>query len=139
MNPEPAPEPSVILFDGVCNLCDRSVRLIFRNDPAGRFRFAALQSEAGAALVARHGIAPELYSIVLIEDGRAYDRSTAALRIARRLRFPFPLLWAGMVLPRALRDLVYDAIARNRYRIWGTHEYCDLPPAGLRERFVGFE
>ena len=71
--------------------------------------------------------------------GALRERSTAALRIARRLRFPVNLLAAGLIVPRPIRDFFYDLIARNRYRVWGQKEYCDLPPAGLRQRFLGLE
>lgn len=127
----------VILFDGVCNLCDNSVRFIFRNDPTGQFRFAPLQSELAVQLLAERGTsAPDLNSILLIEDGAVFSHSTAALRIARRLRAPWPVLYAGIVVPEPLRDAVYRVIARNRYKWFGQKESCALPPPGLRERFL---
>lgn len=127
----------VILFDGVCNLCDNSVRFIFRNDPTGQFHFAPLQSERATQLLAERGIsAPDLNSILLIEDGAVFSHSTAALRIARRLRAPWPILYAGIIIPKPLRDAVYRVIARNRYKWFGQKESCSLPPPGLRERFL---
>lgn len=131
---------AVVLFDGVCNLCDKSVRFIFRHDPSGYFRFAPLQSETGQKLLAEAGAsAPDLNSILLIEDGKVYDRSTAALRIARRLSAPFSALWMGMIVPKPLRDFVYKIIAKNRYKWFGQKESCEMPPQGLRERFLAFE
>ena len=131
---------AVVLFDGVCNLCDKSVRFIFRHDTAGYFRFAPLQSETAQKLLSEAGASvPDLNSILLIEDGKVYDRSTAALKIARRLKAPFPLLWGGMILPRPLRDFVYKVIATNRYKWFGQKESCEMPPKGLRERFLTFE
>lgn len=128
----------IVLFDGLCNLCNAAVDFILRRDRAGVFRFAALQSEAGRALLARHGL-PDLDpgSMVLIEGGRAYQRSTAALRIARRLRFPWPLLAALLVIPVSLRDPVYGWIARNRYRLFGRRDSCRVPTDKERARFLG--
>ncbi|MFM7321258.1 MAG: thiol-disulfide oxidoreductase DCC family protein [Armatimonadota bacterium] len=126
----------IVLFDGVCNLCDAAVRFIHRHDPTGRFRFAALQSPVGRALRERYGLPGTLDSIVLIASDQASARSTAALRIASGLRFPVRLLAAFLIVPASLRDPVYDWIARNRYRWFGRKDVCGLPPAGLRERFL---
>lgn len=126
----------IVLFDGVCNLCDASVRFIHRHDAAGRFRFAALQSSVGIELRRRHGLPPSLDSIVLVADGNVYERSTAAVRIAGQLRFPARLLSVFRVVPRFIRDPVYDWVARNRYRWFGRRDVCSLPPEGLRERFL---
>ena len=131
---------AIVLFDGVCNLCDKSVRFIFRHDPNTYFRFAPLQSETAQKLLAEAGASvPDLNSILLIEDGKVYSHSTAALRIARRLKAPISLLWAGMILPRPLRDAIYKTIAKNRYKWFGQKETCEMPPKGLRERFLAFE
>ena len=127
----PAP---VILFDGVCNLCDASVQFVLDHDRAAHFRFAPLQSETARRLVGDRATA--LDSIVLVEDGRVYDRSTAALRIARRLDGAWPALAAFLVVPRPLRDVVYDWIARNRYRWFGTRDACRLPTPDTAARFL---
>ena len=132
-------EHPVILFDGVCNLCNATVNFLLDRDPDARFRFAALQSPAAAQLFAEHGHAPpavEPDSIVLIEGGRLYERSTAALRIARLLRSPWRVLYAFIVVPRPLRDLVYRFIARNRYRWIGRKDVCRVPTPELRARFL---
>lgn len=136
--PSSSPDPqAVVLFDGVCNLCNASVNFVIDRDPAGRFRFAALQSEAAAPLLARAGLAPDhLGSIVLVEEGRIYTRSTAALRIARRLSGAWPLLAVFLAVPRPLRDLAYDVIARHRYRWFGRAEACRVPTPELRTRFL---
>jgi len=127
----------VVLFDGVCNLCSGSVQLIIERDPEARFRFASLQSEAGQRLQAEHGIDPQdLNSVLLIEDGRWFKESDAALRIAGRLRGAWRLLAAFRLVPRPLRDLVYRFIARNRYRWFGKTESCWLPTPDLRSRFL---
>ena len=127
----------LVLYDGTCGLCNRSVQLILRNDRRGRFRFAALQSEAGQALLARHGLPSDrMDTVVLVEDGRAYTRSRAALRIARRMDAPWPALWTLAVVPRAVADFFYDRVARNRYRLFGRTEACMLPPPDVRARFL---
>lgn len=128
----------IVLYDGVCGLCDRSVQLILRNDRRGRFRFAALQSPVGGALLERFGLpADALDSIVLVEDGRAWRKSRAALRIARGMDAPWPLLWPLIVIPRPVADFVYDLVARNRYRMFGKLDACMLPPPETRARFLG--
>lgn len=127
----------LILFDGLCNFCDASVNFVIDHDPQGRFRFAPLQSEVGKSLLLKHGVdATKLESVALIDEEKCYTRSTAALRIARRLRWPWPVLYALVVIPRPLRDLVYDWIARNRYRWFGRREACRVPTPELRARFL---
>ena len=128
---------AIILFDGVCNLCNRTVDMVIRRDPVGRFRFAALQSERGKALAAEHGIDAEaMSSMVLIESGRAYVRSTASLRVYRRLRVPLKMLWPFILVPRPIRDAVYSFIAKRRYRWFGKRETCRLPTEAERARFL---
>lgn len=127
----------VILFDGVCNFCDGAVRFIIRRDPKCVFHFGALQSGVGQALLSKHGLpADDFDSMVLIEDGRIYQRSTAALRIAKRLRFPWPLLYVGVALPTLIRDPIYNWVARNRYRWLGRKEACMIPGPEIRDRFL---
>lgn len=130
------PHP-IVLFDGVCNLCSGSVQFILKRDPKGTFRFASLQSDAGRRLMLEHGLDPDaLSSVVVIEDGRAYQESSAALRIARHLPGAWKLLRVFTVVPRSLRDAVYRWIARNRYRWFGKTEACWLPTPELRARFL---
>ena len=127
----------VILFDGECNLCSRSVQFIIKRDPRARFRFAALQSPAGQRLLEACGAdARGADSVVLLEGASCYTRSDAALRIARRLSGAWPLLGTLAVVPRPLRDRVYDAIARNRFRWFGRADACLVPTPALRERFL---
>lgn len=127
----------VILFDGVCHLCQGAVKFIIKHDPAGRFRFASLQSQAGSRLLQAAGAHEKsLDSVVLIENGTYYIRSAAALRIARGLRSPWPLLYALIVVPKGLRDAVYRFIAKHRYRWFGKDETCLVPTRELRERFL---
>lgn len=132
---------AVILFDGVCNLCNSSINFIIDRDRAGRFKFAALQSPEAAPYVARcdRKAADEsdlLQSILLVENGTCYAKSTAALRIARRLDGAWPLLYGFIVIPRFARDFVYDWIARNRYKWFGKQDACRLPTPELRQRFL---
>jgi predicted DCC family thiol-disulfide oxidoreductase YuxK len=128
---------AVILFDGVCNLCNGIVRFVIARDPDVYFQFGALQSPAAARLIAGlHTPLGPADSLVLIADGRASVRSAAALNILRRLRFPWPILYAFVVVPRPLRDWVYDLIARRRYGWFGRQDTCMVPTADLADRFV---
>jgi len=128
----------LVLYDGQCGLCNHSVQLIIRHDRRGRFRFAALQSDAGQALLARHGLAADVIdTVVLVDGGRAFTRSRAALRIAGGMDAPWPLLRAFAIVPRPLADVVYDFVARNRYRWFGRSDACMLPPPEVRARFLG--
>jgi predicted DCC family thiol-disulfide oxidoreductase YuxK len=128
---------SAILFDGVCNLCNGAVQFVIERDPAARFHFAALQTDAAARLIESTGVRDPLPdSIVLVEDGRVFTRSTAALRIARHLRFPWPAAYVMIVIPRPLRDCIYNFVARNRYAWFGRREACMVPTPALRARFL---
>ncbi|WP_027481891.1 thiol-disulfide oxidoreductase DCC family protein [Deinococcus pimensis] len=126
----------VLLYDGVCNLCSASVQFILGRERDGRLRFASQQSEAGRALLARHHLPLTPRAVVLIEDGRAYAGSDAALRVARYLKSPWRLLWALRVVPRPLREAVYALVARSRYRLFGKREACWLPRPEWRARFL---
>ena len=126
-----------ILFDGVCNLCNGFVRFVIARDPAAHFRFAALSSDAATKLLADAGVLGAIPdSIVLVEDGRVYFRSDAPLRIARGLTFPWPLFAAFFVVPRFVRDRVYDFIAARRYRWFGRRDICMVPTPDLKQRFL---
>lgn len=133
----PGVDGPVVLYDGTCGLCDRSVQLILRHDRRGRFRFAALQSDLGRALLERHGVPVNaLDSVVLVEDGHAYLKSRAALRIARGMDAPWPALRVLGVIPRPIADFFYDRVANNRYRMFGRVDACMLPPPEVRARFL---
>jgi predicted DCC family thiol-disulfide oxidoreductase YuxK len=130
-------ETPIILFDGECNLCDGTVQFILRHDAQKRFRFAALQSTAAQRLAPEDTQTEgERRSVVLIEGGKIYRKSTAALRIARHLDGLLPLLYAFIIVPRPIRDAVYSVIARNRYRWFGKKDACLLPTGELRQRFL---
>lgn len=126
---------SVILFDGVCNLCNGFVRFVIARDPHSRFQFGPLQSDAAQRLLAG---APPVSgeSVVLIENGRVFRRSTAALRILRRLTLPWPFAYIAILVPRPLRDAVYDVVARNRYEWFGRRDTCMVPTPEVHQRFL---
>ena len=127
----------VILFDGVCYLCNGVVQFALARDPESRLRFASLQSDAGQALLQAHGIPPETFNTsLLIEDGIVYDRSSGALRALRYLRFPWPLLYGFAIVPRFIRDAVYDFVAANRFNWFGQLDACPIPPPEIRQRFL---
>lgn len=128
----------IVLFDGVCNLCDGAVQRIIKHDKNDIFRFASLQSDIGKKLVEERGMDPEeLDSIVLIEPGVAYYRkSTAALEISRDLSGGYSLLKNFLFIPEPLRDGIYDLIANNRYKWFGKKEQCMIPTPELKAKFL---
>lgn len=129
---------AVILFDGVCNLCNGFVQFVINHDPSGHFQFASLQSEAGRALLASHGTSVEATpeTVLLVENGTVYSHSTAALRVLRRLQAPWSWLYAAIVVPSFVRDAVYRFVARHRYQWFGHRDACMLPTPALRQRFL---
>ena len=127
----------IILFDGVCNLCNSSVNFIIKRDAKDHFKFGALQSEEGKELVEKYTIdTSQTDSIILIDNGKAFVKSSAALRIARYLSGGWPLLYAFIILPTFLRNWVYDYIAKNRYKWYGKKESCMIPTPELKEKFL---
>jgi predicted DCC family thiol-disulfide oxidoreductase YuxK len=130
----------VLLYDGVCGFCNWGVQLALRHDRRGVLRFAALQSEYGRAALARHASLAGVDSVVLLEEEggreRASTRSEAALRVASHLGGAWKLFLIFRLLPRPLRDLFYDLFARHRYRLFGKHDACLLPPPEVRSRFI---
>ncbi|HMR91998.1 MAG TPA: thiol-disulfide oxidoreductase DCC family protein [Chitinophagaceae bacterium] len=127
----------VILFDGVCNLCNSSVQFVIRRDKKGSFRFASLQGRSGQQYLQQYHLpVDDFNSFVLIENNRAYTRSTAALRVARRLGGGWKLLYGFIVIPRFIRDAVYNLVAKNRYRWFGKKEACMIPSPELKARFL---
>jgi len=137
---EPAPPLAghgVVLFDGTCAFCERSVRFIATRDRAGYFRFGASQTPAAATLLASFGTSREAArSLILIEDGAVYVRSTAALRIARRLTAPWRFAAVCLVVPVPIRDALYRAVAAVRHRLAGTSNACEIPPKEIRDRLI---
>jgi predicted DCC family thiol-disulfide oxidoreductase YuxK len=128
---------SIILFDGICNLCNASVLFIIKRDPRVHFYFQSIQDADKAKLPADLSEkALNLESILLIENNKLYKRSTAALRIARRLNALWPLLYVFVIVPVFIRDPLYNFIARNRYRWFGKKDFCMIPTPELKSRFI---
>lgn len=127
----------IILFDGVCNLCNNSINFIIRHDKKNIFYFSALQSEFSKSFFLQKKISlnqPE--SIIYIENGEYYTQSTAALRIARHLNGLYPLLYVLILIPRVIRNGIYKYIAKNRYKWFGKTESCMVPVKSLEKRFL---
>ncbi|MDQ3906956.1 MAG: DCC1-like thiol-disulfide oxidoreductase family protein [Acidobacteriota bacterium] len=131
-----------MLYDGVCGFCNKSVQLILDHDKRGVMRFAALQSDFGRSVIARHPELRDVDSVVVLERSpqtgaeRVFVRSTAAMKLAAYLGGFWKLFLAFRVLPAPLRDYLYDAFARNRYRFFGKYDACLLPPPEVRARFI---
>ena len=128
---------SLVLFDGVCTLCNGFVQFVIDRDPHGRVQFGALQSAPARRVLELHDAPDPLPdAIVLVEQGSVYSRSTAVLRIARHLTFPWPLAFALLAVPRPIRDWIYALVAGHRYQWFGKREHCMVPTPALRSRFL---
>lgn len=130
----------VLLYDGVCGFCNKSVQLILDHDRRGEMRFAALQSDYGQAVIERYPELRGVDSVVFVEQHpegeRIHVRSNAALKVAAYLGGFWKIFVVAKVLPRGLRDYLYDLFARNRYRLFGKYDTCMLPPPEVRSRFL---
>ncbi|MEO2061565.1 MAG: thiol-disulfide oxidoreductase DCC family protein [Christiangramia sp.] len=133
-----AENKKIVLFDGVCNLCNSAIQLIIKHDKNDLFRFASLQSQTGRKLLMERGLDPEkLESVILIDPGVAYYRkSTAALEIAKHLSGGYSFLYLFIHLPEFLRDPVYDLIGHYRYRWFGKKDQCMIPTPELQSKFL---
>jgi predicted DCC family thiol-disulfide oxidoreductase YuxK len=128
---------SIILFDGVCNFCNSAVNFIIKNDKKNRYSFAALQSDIGQRLLTQYNLPlDKLSTFILIEGGKAYSKSGAGLRIARHLSGLWPALYPLIIIPAFLRDILYNFIAKNRYRWFGRMNECMIPTPEIRARFL---
>ncbi|HJU72900.1 MAG TPA: DCC1-like thiol-disulfide oxidoreductase family protein [Gemmatimonadaceae bacterium] len=126
----------IVYYDGVCALCNRFVRWALRNDPQGRLRFAALDSTHGEQLRQAYPATRDVDSIVVHDGERVYLRSDAIFRIWRELGGVWRIATLSRIVPRAMRDRMYDLIARRRYRWFGRFDVCPIPPSEVRDRFL---
>ncbi|MBB5171972.1 thiol-disulfide oxidoreductase DCC family protein [Texcoconibacillus texcoconensis] len=126
----------IILFDGECHFCDRSVHFIFKRDKKAVFKFASLQSDIGQELLRTYHAPAHIDSLVLIDDKHCYIKSSAALHICKHLSGLWKLFYGLFIIPRPVRDFVYEMIAKNRYRWFGKKEQCSVPSPEVRKRFL---
>ena len=132
MNSQP-----IILFDGICNLCDGAVQFVIKHDPENQFLFASLQSEAGQRLLKQYKLSVENFnSFILIQDEKVYNKSTGALKVARQIKGVWSWLYIFIIIPAFIRDAVYAWIAQNRYKWFGKKEACMIPTPELKARFL---
>jgi predicted DCC family thiol-disulfide oxidoreductase YuxK len=135
-SPDPLNHP-VILFDGVCNLCHGSVLFIIKRDPKSKFRFAALQSDFGNKQLTKFGLpVTELNSVLLIKGNTLYQKSNAALEIAKHLSGAWPALYILKIIPSFMRDILYTWVSNNRYQWFGKEDACMIPTPELKSRFI---
>ena len=126
----------IVLFDGVCNLCNGAVQFIIARDADATLRFVALQSEMGKNILKKHNTQSiDMKSIILLENDKLYDRSTAALRMAKNMDGLWKILYVFIIVPKPIRDAVYNVVARNRYRWFGQKNECWLPTPDLKKHF----
>lgn len=127
----------VILFDGVCNLCNRTVNFVIKRDKPGKLQFAPLQSEKGRLYLKQFNLpVNDIKTFVLIEDGMAYTKSTAALKVCKHLNGVWPLCYAFIIVPKFIRDGMYNWIAKNRFKWFGVKQECMIPSPDIRSRFL---
>ncbi|MEI6765044.1 MAG: thiol-disulfide oxidoreductase DCC family protein [Bacteroidota bacterium] len=130
-------ETYILLFDGVCNLCNRTVQFTIKNDPRAKFKFASLQSDSGQALLQQFNLPTDRFdSLVLIKGNNYFVKSSAVLRILKELRGAWKLGYFFIILPRPFRDFFYNLIAKSRYRIFGKRETCMIPSPEINKRFL---
>ncbi len=130
-------EHPILLFDGVCNLCNSSIQFIIPRDPDGRLRFAPLQSELGITVREATGLSTQdLETVVLVDDGQAYTKSDAAIRVGEHLGGIYRLASLGRLIPHGLRDRLYDVVAANRYDWFGQKDQCMIPDDDVSDRFI---
>ena len=128
---------AIVLFDGVCNFCNSSINRIIKHDKKNYFRFAPLQSVIGQELLKKYAIdSSQTDSIILIENNKAYIKSTAILRVTKHLNRLYPLMYSLLIIPPFIRNGVYDLIARNRYKWFGKKEVCMIPTPEIKEKFI---
>lgn len=127
----------ILLFDGVCNLCNGIVQFTIKRDPEGKFKFASLQSESGQTLLKERGLPTNDYdSFVYIKGDNYFLKSSAGLHVLRDLGGIWQLFYVFIIFPKPLRDFIYGLIAKTRYKIFGKRETCMIPTPELKERFL---
>ena len=127
----------LILFDGVCNLCNKLVLFIIKRDPKTKFKFASLQSKIGKEFLLKTGLPTvDFDSIVLIDGEQYFLKSTAALRILKELSGGWKAIYIFLAVPKFLRDFIYSIIAKTRYRIFGKQDVCMIPTADIKKHFL---
>lgn len=126
----------LVVFDGVCNYCNYMANFAIRNDPKGRLRFTPSQGVTAQYLQNHFAINRQPASVLLIDKGRLYEGSSAAIRIAKYLRWPAKALYAFMIIPAFIRNPIYNWIARNRYKWFGQRDTCMVPDEKVRQRFL---
>jgi len=130
-------DKSIILFDGICNLCNSSVNFIIKNDKKEHFLFASLQSDAAKDILLQYQVKKIKFdSILLIENGEIFEKSRAALRISRNLDGAYRFIYFLKIIPKFLTDWIYEIIARNRYKWFGKKEFCMIPSSQVKNRFL---
>jgi predicted DCC family thiol-disulfide oxidoreductase YuxK len=128
----------IILFDGVCNLCNSSVQFIIKHDKKDKFRFASLQSDFGKELIKKYQIdTSKTDSVIYVYDNKAHTQSMAALKIVRQLNGAWPILYIFIIVPSFIRNWIYNYVAKNRYKWFGKKESCMIPNPELKSRFLG--
>lgn len=127
----------IVYFDGVCNVCNASVQFILKRDKNRKFKFAPLQGKSGQEILNRFNMKTSSFdTFLLFENGKIFQKSTAALKVIRHLNGLWPLLYAFIIVPPFIRDFFYGLIARNRYRLFGKRESCMIPTPEIRSRFL---
>jgi len=127
----------ILLYDGVCNLCNKSVQRVIKHEKRPLMKFASLQSDFGQEQLRNFGKNPlELNSLVLIQNGKIYKKSRAVFKVAAGMKFPYPLIYFFWPIPFFIRDWVYILIANNRYKWYGKQDQCWLPTEDLKSRFI---
>lgn len=128
---------NIILFDGVCNFCNSAINFVIKRDKKAKIHFAPLQSATGQKLLAEYGLpAQEMTTFIFIYNGKAYTKSTAALKVCRYLNGLWPLLYSFIIIPKFIRDGIYNWIAKNRYKWFGIKQECMIPTANVKNRFL---
>ncbi|ETT84681.1 thiol-disulfide oxidoreductase DCC family protein [Bacillus mycoides] len=127
---------NIILFDGECSFCNQSIQFIIKRDPLGYFQYASLQGEIGKKLLKEYDIDETIDSIVLINSEKSYIKSDAVLNICKNLNGPWRIMCIFLIVPKFIRDFLYEKFSKNRYKLFGKETTCLLPPPNIRKRFL---